>query len=269
MQPDRAVLNLSNLGGGAGRRMGSTILYSSEAFTCHLGFYLEGSSQDMHSHATPTVSLVLSGSVHEVVGRGEASAGPRAVSIKPPDVRHSDIYGRNGALILSIAIHDSALWCAAVPKPEWTWHPLTRRDFADVLDSFAAEDRRSDAAFELLARDTGTPLRKGRPPQWLRRVKEQLCDRLDLPLSVAAAEAQVHPVYLARAFRGWYGISPSAFRLMQRTSAAIDAALWDVRAAAAIAHEVGFADQSHMARSIRAATGHSLSQLRLLAARAR
>lgn len=265
MQPNESVLNLSNFGGAGGLQMGNTLLYASDAFTCKLGFYREGSSQEVHSHPTPTVSLLLSGSVQEVVGHREISAGPCSISIKPPDVRHSDVYGRNGALILSVAIHDPDHWCAAVPEPEWAWYPLLRRDYFDLLATVATADRLCDATFELLARGTKAPLRKGIPPKWLRLVREQLCARPDLPLSMAAAEAQVHPVYLARAFRGWYGISPSAFRLMQRTSVAIDAALWSGRAAAAIAQDTGFADQSHMARSIRSATGHSLTQLRLLA----
>jgi len=269
MQLNESVLNLSNLGLGSGRRMGNTLLHESETMSCRLGFYRGGSSQDLHSHPTPFVSLLLCGSVHEAVGRREVSGDPCSISIKPPDVRHRDAYGRNGALILSVAIHDPELWSAAIPKPEWAWHPLTRRDHADLLATLAAADRPCDAAFELLALSSKAPLRKGIPPRWLRLVKEELCDRPDLPLSVAAARAQVHPVYLARAFRAWYGISPCAFRLAQRTSAAIDAGLWSPRAASAIAQDVGFADQSHMARAIRSATGHSLSQLRLLASRSR
>jgi len=217
----------------------------------------------------PFVSLVLSGSVHEVVGRRSASANACSILVKPPDVRHGDAYGRNGALILSIAIHDPKLWSAAIPKPEWARHSLTRCDQAGLFATFANSDRPGEAVFELLALSTKAAPRKGIPPQWLREVKEQLCDQPGLPLSVVAVRARVHPVYLARAFRAWYGMSPRTFRLAQRTSAAIEAGLWSRRATSAIAQDVGFADQSHMARAIRSATGHSLSQLRRLAARAR
>ena len=247
--------------------MGTTLLYASEGFTCHLGFYQEGSSQDVHSHPTPTVALVLSGTVHEVVGGNEVCAGPGSISIKPPEVRHSDVYGRNGALILSVAVQDPCHWTAAAPSPEWSWHPsLSSGEYIELLASFGTSDRLCDVTFELLARTTRAPVREGIPPRWLRLVREQLAEHPDLSLSVVAADAEVHPVYLARAFRGWYGTSPSAFRLAQRTSAAIDAALWSGRAASEVAQDVGFADQSHMARTIRAVTGHSLSQLRALAA---
>jgi AraC family transcriptional regulator len=247
--------------------MGTTLLYSSGGMTCHLGFYREGSAQPMHSHPSPTVSLVLSGSVREEVSGSEVSAGASSISIKPPDVRHRDVYGPHGAVILSVAIDDPKHWAAALPPPEWAWRPLVRRDYGQVLASLAVPHRAHDATFELLAMGSRVARREGDPPRWLRVVEEQLRDRPDSTLSTVAADSGVHPVYLARAFRSWYGVTPSAFRLAERTSAAIGAALWRDQAASTIAHDVGFADQSHMARSIRAATGYSLSELRLMALR--
>jgi AraC family transcriptional regulator len=260
-------LNPLNLDAKAELAMGTTLLYASGGLTCHLGFYREGSAQRMHTHPTPTVSLLLSGSVHEQVSRSEVSAGASWISIKPPGVRHRNVYGRNGAVILSVAIDDPDHWAAALPAPEWTWRPMIRRNYGAVLASLTAPGRLRDATFELIASCSRVTRREGDPPRWLRLVEEQLRAHPDLSLGVVAADAGVHPVYLARAFRRWHGVTPSAFRLVQRTSQAVGAALWSRKTASAVAHEVGFADQSHMARSIRSATGYSLSELRHMALR--
>jgi AraC family transcriptional regulator len=135
-----------------------------------------------------------------------------------------------------------------------------------MLALYGAPDPTDETLFELLSLPGGAACGQGIPPRWLREVEERLQARPDSSLSMVAEHAKVHPVYLSRAFRRWYGTSPSVFRLRQRTSAAIDAALWSGKAASTVAHEVGFADQSHMVRSIRSATGHSLSELRVLAA---
>lgn len=259
-------MNPLNQAANGERPMGTTLLHASRGLRCHLGFYREGSVQPMHSHPTPTVSLLLSGSLREEVAGREVAAAAWSMSIKPADVRHRDVYGGNGTVILSIAIDDPEPWAAASPL-EWTWQPLGPLDSRALIASLATPDRVRDATYELLALGRRSSRRAGSPPKWMCVVEERLRECPDQSLHLVAAEAGVHPVSLARAFRRWYGVTPSAYRLYQRTSAAIGAGLWSAKAASAIAHEVGFADQSHMARSIRAATGHTLSELRRLALR--
>jgi AraC family transcriptional regulator len=105
---------------------------------------------------------------------------------------------------------------------------------------------------------------RGAPPGWLRQLAEKLMEEPRTSIQSLASEAGVHPVYLARAFRRWYGVPPSEYRLRVRTSRGLASALFCQRGAAEAAHSAGFADQSHMCRSIRSSTGVTLSRLRAL-----
>ncbi|HEX2013451.1 MAG TPA: AraC family transcriptional regulator, partial [Roseateles sp.] len=91
-------------------------------------------------------------------------------------------------------------------------------------------------------------------PAWLRRCMERLLDEgADGPLRLGelAAEAGVHPVSLARAFRRQYGLSPGQLQRRAQLNRAA-ALLRRGLSPAAAALDCGFADQSHFTRAFRA-----------------
>jgi AraC family transcriptional regulator len=186
-------------------------------------------------------------------------------------VRHSDCYGRDGATILSLKVHDTALWTASAAARDWGWSRLGAARVSEILRLLTSPSLGEPLAgvYELLASiGAGRPGR-GTPPRWLREVSERLVEEPAVRLAQLSREAGVHPVYLSRAFRTWFGCSPKSYRLNRRTSAAIGVALTCRTRAADIAHDAAFADQSHMARSIKEMTGHSLTQLRAMLGHAR
>jgi AraC family transcriptional regulator len=89
-----------------------------------------------------------------------------------------------------------------------------------------------------------------------------------VPIGQIAGEAGVHPVYFARQFRRFFGVSPRSYRRAAKTTSAIGAALFNGQSATEAAHTASFADQSHMARAVKAGTGVTLSALRTLRSRA-
>jgi AraC family transcriptional regulator len=229
-----------------------------------LSFYRPGATQSAHAHALPSLSLVVSGRIRESVGRSDACVPHGAICIKPEGVRHSDAYGPEGAMILSVSVEDPELWDRSFGSERWHWSSPEPRRLAELLALFrrwsGGEDK-GGALVELIALAQPQRPRTGLAPKWLREVRERLDEGSDATLGKLAVEAGVHPVYLSRAFAAWYRTSPSSYRLRRKASAAVALALGGGMKAADVALESGFADQSHMCRSVRKSTEHSLSEL--------
>jgi len=67
---------------------------------------------------------------------------------------------------------------------------------------------------------------------------------------------------VSRGFQQVYGVSPSAFRAQMRGRTAWRRILDADNALAELAYELGFADQAHMTRTVRAITGQPPSAWR-------
>jgi AraC family transcriptional regulator len=100
----------------------------------------------------------------------------------------------------------------------------------------------------------------------VQRVRERLDDASAQPPSLRelAAIAGLHPVYLARAFRRRYGVSPSEYLRMRRLHRAISL-LAARRTLADAAATLGFSDASHLHRSFVAEFGMTPGTFRRLA----
>jgi AraC family transcriptional regulator len=87
-------------------------------------------------------------------------------------------------------------------------------------------------------------------PRWLRRVSELLRERCAAAWNLAdvAAEAGVHPVYLAGAFRRHLGCTVGQYVRRQRIALACRQLAGASHSLAEIAAATGFADQSHFNR---------------------
>jgi AraC family transcriptional regulator len=106
--------------------------------------------------------------------------------------------------------------------------------------------------------------RERTPPPWLDGARELILGNLDRPLSITdlARAVDVHPVRLARAFRTFYGISPSDYLRRARVDRAAGELITTDRRLADIALAGGFADQSHFTRVFKRHTGQTPGQYR-------
>lgn len=230
--------------------------------------YPGGHAYPFHCDERPRISVVLGGALLEEARGQEVTASAASVVVKPADVRHRNTFGPNGARLLSVVAPNALL--AGDGLEVWRWHhggPVGR---AAVRFVHAVRNTPTDAEddlWSLLDAVTATdPTSRTAAPSWLLQTKERLEDEVVSGPSIAslAADADVHPVALARAFRRAFGCPPTVYRRRLRVRAATGLLASSTVPMAEIALEAGFADQSHMCREVRADLGMPPGRLRAL-----
>lgn len=232
-------------------------LLSRQAFDACLIYYRAGHAQPPHEHDKDSFSIVLAGSLEEEVDRQDHSAGPGQTSVKPRGTVHSDRYGPQGAVLLSYVFRCEETAAEVLGRRGWQWRPAGSSVRGLVLG--LGQGRHSPGLGDLLWEALGaTEARSatGQPPTWLAWARSEL-DRRDQPagIELLAREAGVHRVHFTREFVRHFGLPPAAYRQRQMAARALRALVEDRLAPAAAAHDAGFADQSHMSRSIRSTFG--------------
>jgi AraC family transcriptional regulator len=231
--------------------------------------YAAGQRQRRHAHAHTNVSLVLAGSLEESVGSTVERAFPLSVVVKPSDTEHDDRFGTEGARIFSIILTPEFTeslkdWAPGLNCWRWTHGGPSTRSMLRLLKTYRRRRALPDEEVENCVYETltsfpyiessgaTTPV-----PRWLALIRQELDDTLAETVRVRdlAARAKVHPVYLARRFRRYVGCSITDYRTRLRTRAAAEILVSSNASIAFAANQCGFADQSHMCRAFKAATG--------------
>jgi AraC family transcriptional regulator len=227
--------------------------YSLSIKTAH-----EAISVERHTHEDAHFVLLLDGHyLSSARGAGHIYAEP-ALIYNPAGTTHRDTFPERSGRFLGISLAGERLAEIAavgptVEEPERIWDPaalaLANRIARGILDEpsdFALECQclQLVSILVLSLRD------ERRPPRWLRAAREQLHDRANEELTVGeiAGVTGVHPVYLARAFRRFYGCSPGDYVRRIRIERAAHLIRSTSMPLAQVALVAGFVDQSHMTR---------------------
>lgn len=200
-----------------------------------------------HVHEVGFATIVLAGGYVEAGDTGRHRAGPGDALIHRPYEFHLDRFDRGDTQLLVVPVNADGFTCAA-------------GRLADV-DAIVRVVEADPAAAEEVLREQLEP-KPVALPDWPDILARDLNDDPALSLSEWADRHGLSAGSVSRGFGQVYGVTPATYRLLQRTHHAIRGILGTDTPLATVAQNCGFADQAHMVRSIREATGLSPRALR-------
>ena len=208
--------------------------------------YQAGAPMPRHRHAEPYMAIVVEGGYREAGDSGRADAGPGDVLLHGAFDAHRDEFQRRGAVVLNLPFNSTGE------------SGFGRIDDVDAIVRLAERDPWLAARQAQVAMASGKRLLD----DWPDLLAHALCDDPGLQISDWADRMQLAVASVSRGFSRAYGVSPKRFRLEARVrNAARRLPNWQ-GSLAALAAELGFADQAHMTRAIAMMTGHTPARLR-------
>jgi len=192
---------------------------------------------------------------------------------KPAGETHANTFGPEGAKCLLIEIGDERAFrpfLDLLEKPVARPATSTAAKCLAILRELHPRDALSAVSIEsavlqlLVAESRRRTKPFVRELQWMKRSLEILHANppTEFSLSSLAAELGVHTVHLARTFKRVHGVSVGGYLRQLRLDRALELLGHSRMSLGEIAAEVGFYDQSHMARLVKRATGSTPSEVR-------
>lgn len=252
-------------------------LAATRVATLRHAFYETGAAVPGHRHGRASLVYGVGGPCHEI--RPQAAAdGPgvvkRRLTFHPPGYEHSVRFG--GPCHVVAIEFDGADFPVGSDGP-WpstsTVLPATLYNHVWSAMLRIADDRPSEVVAEALADLIGEAawFVARRKPQWLLDVIEHIHGHWQNIQSVNAMadDFGVSPQHLCRAFKALLGVTIGQYGLLLRLDYA-RGLLWGTgQSISQIAAETGFADQSHLTRTLNRHSARTPSRMRWKAAAAK
>jgi AraC family transcriptional regulator len=213
-----------------------------------------------HAHEPATLNIVVDGEYRETIGRGAVrSHGPATITAKPAGAVHANELGAGPVECVVLELGTDEVSGVVIHRSAGVarYGGRLRAELIRVEEftAMAAEA----LVLELLAElhRTPEPAPERRNP-WLLRARDLLHDEPGpATLGSLAQRIGMHPVYIARAFRGRYGCSVGEYARHLRVERARRLLHHTRQSLSEIALRAGYSDQSHLTRDFRRAFGLS------------
>jgi AraC family transcriptional regulator len=217
-----------------------------------------------HAHETVHAAVVLSGGFSEREATGWRDMTPGVLRVSAA-ASHDLNFGSHltRCLVLEAEPEFPGHALRRLVRPQFLaldpWlHQLVRHLAAgQVDDSPYGMIRQGSLRTELFAQlERRIDGRSASPPPWLTAVRERLhdvCGRVSV--AELAAGAQVHRVHMARAFRDHFGVPITVYARRIQVDNAQRLLTTSAMPLSQVAAVAGFADQSHLTRTMRSTLG--------------
>jgi AraC family transcriptional regulator len=242
--------------------------------------YTNRLSLPTHTHPRPALSFVARGGFRETTRRGVAVCAAGELHIRPSEEPHANEFDARGTrltiidLPLDLALGDRRVR-RLVSRAAIVGDGMVRSLAGQLQWELHHRDEASDLAIEglvvamvaqLLRATSRASVASDRQPATARL--ERARDFIDahfaraLRLADVAAVAGFHPASFARAFKRRYEVTPWQYQRRRQLEWVKSELVRSDRPIAAIAHQAGFSDHSHLTRAFHAAEGRPPSAMR-------
>ncbi|MDB5433291.1 MAG: transcriptional regulator, AraC family [Caulobacter sp.] len=218
-----------------------------------------------HAHDWPVLSVFVIGGYENTTELGQTFiAGPSAVLYRA-GAAHANGAAASGFEQIEIEFDPAWLGLASLPVQPVTrwiggWAGAASRGLARACVARAPEHVIRLATRRFIE-EAGRQERTSRPA-WVDRVERRLRDDRGLTVQALAGEVSRHPAWLGAAYRRATGEGPAEASMRFRVEQAARLLRETDEAAASVAAEAGFCDQSHMIRGFRRVLGRAPSAVR-------
>jgi AraC-like DNA-binding protein/quercetin dioxygenase-like cupin family protein len=254
------------------------------AFRITQAWFPPGAALEPHTHDRAILAVMLDGSFTTRIGARQFECVASTAWTEPCEERHANYVGALGARVVAtqpnLARKDLIEpFARMLDEPHCERDPImavdAHRVAVELMDGDSLTPLVLDSLIVLMmaraARLTDPRSLHKRPQSWLGRARELVHARFREPLGLTgiAAEVGVTPWHLARQFRRQFNASIGEYARSLRINWALEQLAHSQAPISIVALQAGFADQSHLTRACKTATGlpPAAYRLRLQSAR--